>query len=187
VIGSLIREQLPESERRLTPAEIRTILQRVSKGLSPTSGLPREATVAMAAEAATSTRRREPSGARDVAAKGYSFEQYFADKPQVVLDLYTQLHERIMALSTDVERVLRKQYIGYRMGKSVFCSVIVLKSQLKVVLALDPARAAGHRTARNMQGVGHWGVGDIQVGLGTEDALDEVLPLISEAATAASR
>jgi len=184
---SLIREQLPESERRLTPAEIRTILQRVSKGLSPTSGLPREATVAMAAEAATSTRRREPSGARDVAAKGYSFEQYFADKPQVVLDLYTQLHERIMALSTDVERVLRKQYIGYRMNKSVFCSVIVLKSQLKVVLALDPARAAGHRTARNMQGVGHWGVGDIQVGLGTEDALDEVLPLISEAATAASR
>jgi len=141
----------------------------------------------MAAEAATGTRRREPTGAREVAAAGRSFEQYFADKPQVVLDLYTQLHERIMALSTDVERVLRKQYIGYRVGKSIFCSVIVLKSQLKVVLALDPARVAGHPTARNMQGVGHWGVGDVQIGLGTENALDEILPLISEAAAVASR
>ncbi len=184
---TLIRKQLPESERRLVPAEIRGILQRIGKGLSPTNGLPREATVAAAAAASTPGRRRAVATPASDEAAGRSFEQYFTDKPQVILDLYAQLHERIMALGSEVERVFKKQYIGYRIGKTTFCSVIPLKGRLKLILALDPARVAGHATARNVSGVGHWGVGDVQTSVGAEEDLAEVLPWISEAAAEASR
>lgn len=187
---SLIREQLPESERRLDPKEIRKILQRVGKGLTPGNGLPRETTVAAAA-AASSAPAHVPSSETRTRAKrgdatGRSIDDYFADKPQVVLDLYTQLHERITALSADVERVLRAQYIGYRIGKATFCSVIPQKRQLKLILALDPARVAGHPAARSVKDVGHWGVGDVEATLGHEDGLEEMLQWISEAATEAS-
>lgn len=187
---ALIREQLPEGERRLDPKEIRRILQRVGKGLTPANGLPRETTVAAAA-AASSTLMPSSSGTRNRAKRGdttgRSIDDYFADKPQVVLDLYTQLHERITALSTDVERVLMKQYIGYRIGKATFCSVIPQKRQLKLILPLDPARVAGHPAARDVKGVGHWGVGDLEATLSHEDGLEEVLQWIGEAATEASR
>jgi predicted transport protein len=190
---TLIREQLPEGERRLDPKDIRKILQRVGKGLTPSNGLPREATVAAAASAASTTpvtaatQKPRTRASRNGDSAGRSIEDYFADKPQVVLDLYTQLHERIMALSADVERVLKKQYVGYRIGKVTFCSVIVLKGRLKLILNLDPSRVTDHPTARDVTGVGHWGVGDVQVELGSEESLDELLPWISEAAAAASR
>jgi predicted transport protein len=192
---TLIREQLPEGERRLDPKDIRKILQRVGKGLTPANGLPRETTVAAAAAASSSSTAAAPSPAsaeRPTRAKrgdstGRSIDDYFADKPQVVLDLYTQLHERITALSTDVERVLRAQYIGYKIGKATFCSVIPQKRQLKLILALDPARVAGNPAARDVKGVGHWGVGDLEVTLGSEDGLEEMLQWISEAATEASK
>ena len=193
---SLIREQLPEGERRLDPKEIRKILQRVGKGLTPANALPRETTVAAAAAASSATTSSSTagqpasSGTRSRAKRGdttgRSIDDYFADKPQVVLDLYTQLHERITALSADVERVLRAQYIGYRIGKATFCSVIPQKRQLKLILALDPERVAGHPGARNVKGVGHWGVGDLEATLGHEDGLEEMLQWISEAATEAS-
>ena len=189
---TLIREQLPEGERRLDPKDIRKILQRVGKGLTPGNGLPRETTVAAAAAASSSpalapaSDEKRPRGKRGDTT-GRSIDDYFADKPQVVLDLYTQLHERITALSADVERVLRAQYIGYRIGKATFCSVIPQKRQLKLILALDPARVAGHPAARDVKGVGHWGVGDLEATLGHEDGLEEMLQWISEAATAASR
>ncbi len=184
---TLIRKQLPESERRLVPAEIRGILQRIGKGLSPANGLPREATVAAAAAASAPARRRAVATPASGEAAARSFEQYFTDKPQVILDLYAQLHERIMALGSEVERVFKKQYIGYRIGKATFCSVIPLKGRLKLILELDPARVAGHATARNVSGVGHWGVGDVQTSVGAEEDLAEVLPWISEAAAEASR
>lgn len=190
---TLIREQLPEGERRLDPREIRKILQRVGKGLTPSNGLPREATVAAAVSAASTTtpatgasEKRRPRAAPFADAPGRSIEDYFSDKPQVVLDLYTQLHERIMALSADVARVLKKQYVGYKIGKATFCSVIVLKGRLKLILNLDPSRVTGLPTARDVSRVGHWGVGDVQVELGSEERLAELLPWISQAATAAS-
>lgn len=194
---SLIREQLPEGERRLDPKDIRKILQRVGKGLTPANGLPRETTVAAAAAASSATASSSTAPApasaetRTLAKRGdstgRSIDDYFADKPQVVLDLYTQLHERITALSADVERVLRAQYIGYRIGKATFCSVIPQKRQLKLILALDPARVAGHPAARDVKGVGHWGVGDVEASLSSEDGLEEMLQWISEAATEASK
>lgn len=191
---TLIREQLPEGERRLDPKDIRKILRRVGRGLTPSSALSREATVALAtsASAASTTTPGPPSERRRTGERATgdaperSIGDYFAKRPQIVLDLYVQLHERIVALSSDVQRILKKQYVGYKIGKVTFCSVIVLNGRLKLILNLDPSRVADHPTARDVTGVGHWGVGNVQMVLGSEEGLDDVMSWISEAATAAS-
>ena len=91
-----------------------------------------------------------------------------------------------MALSRDVERLYRKQYIGYRIGKQVFCSVIPQKRRRRLVLNLDPHRAAGHPLARDLSTVGHWGVGNLELVLDSEESVDDVMRYVSDAATLAT-
>ena len=83
----------------------------------------------------------------------------------MIVDLYTQLHERIVGLSSDIERLFRKQYVGYRIGKTVFCSVIPQKQRLRLILNIDPALVADHPLGRDVTGVGHWGVGNTEMTL----------------------
>ncbi len=180
---SLIRDQLPEGERRLSPADIRTMLGRIGKGLLPTDEVP----VAVTAAAATappqqSTKEDAKAGRGPVRGRSYSYEEHFGDKPQVIVDLYTQLHERIIGLSSDIERLFRKQYVGYRIGKKVFCSVIPQKQRLRLILNIDPARLANDPLGRYVTGVGHWGVGNTEITLDSEDNLAEVLHWVGEAA-----
>ena len=181
---TLIRDQLPEGERRLTPAEIREALKRIGKGLLPSTSLPPAATVAAAARQA----KRQPPG-RKAPAPGrrqYTFDEHFGDKPQVIVDLYTQLHEQLSALDSGVERLFRKQYVGYRLGKNVFCSVIPQKQRLRLILPLDPSSVAGEPRTRDVSNVGHWGVGNTEVSLESDDQLDPVMELIARAAAADS-
>ncbi len=165
------------------------ILQRIGKGLSPTDGVPRETTVAVAAAASSAAGRQRETAPRKEIERGrtYTFEEHFGDKPQVIVDLYTHLHERVLGLSSDVERVFRKQYVGYRVGKTIFCSVIPQKHRLRLVLNIEPARVADHPLARDITGVGHWGVGNTEMALDGEEHLDDVMRWIGEAAAEAAR
>lgn len=186
---SLVRDQLPEGERRLSPMDIRGILQRVGKGLAPTEGVPRTTTVAAAVAASSSAGRSHERETQPQSKRGrtYTFDEHFGDKPQVIVDLYTKLHERVLGLSSDVERLFRKQYVGYRIGKTVFCSVIPQKQRLRLVLNIDPGRLAEHPLARDITGVGHWGVGNTEMTLDSEEHLEEVLRWVGEAVTQAAR
>jgi predicted transport protein len=143
-----------DGERRLSPADIRTMLGRIGKGLLPTDEVP-PAVTAVAATASPSKSTKGEGEARrgPVRERNYSYEEHFGDKPQVIVDLYTQLHERIVGLSSDIERMVRKQYVGYRIGKKVFCRVIPQKQRLRLILNIDPALVAGHSLGRDVTGV----------------------------------
>lgn len=186
---TLIREQLREGERTLTPAEIRDVLKRVGKGLLPTAALPQS--VAVAANLSpiagtTKSRKSAEHRAEDATGQGneHTFDDHFGDKPQVIVDLYTQLHERLLALDSGVERIFRKQYVGYRLGKRVFCSVIPQKHGLRLILAIPPNEVAGHPRTRDVSKIGHWGIGQTEVSLDGEDQLDDTMDLVTMAASA---
>jgi predicted transport protein len=191
---SLIRQQLPEGERTLTPAEIRDVLKRVGKGLLPTAALPQAVAVAAtvnATPAKPSRRKSERPPANKATGKRgereYTFQEHFGDKPQVIVDLYTQLHERLLALDGQVERIFRKQYVGYRLGKRVFCSVIPQKHRLRLVLPIEPSAVAGQARTRDVSKVGHWGIGQTEVSLDGEDQLDDTMDFVAQAITAVSQ
>lgn len=177
---TLIREQLPEGERRLTPSEIREVLKRIGKGLLPNTNLPPSA--AVAAVAHSPKRQRSDSTTFTSDKRRYTFDEHFGDKPQVIVDLYTQLHERLTALDSSVERVFRKQYVGYRLGKRVFCSVIPQKQRLRLILPIEPASVADEPRTRDVSQVGHWGVGNTELSLESEDQLEDAMRLVARAA-----
>ena len=102
----------------------------------------------------------------------------------MIVNLNRQLHERVMGLGEDIERVYRAQYVGYRIGKKVICSVIPQKGRLRLVLPLDPNRYSDHPLTRDISEVGHWGVGDMEATLESEDQLEQVITWIREAAHA---
>lgn len=172
---NLIRSLLPDSERQLSPSAVRESLQRVG-GRTFLRSEAATVDVPLTVQAAEEKPRR---GRKE---RVYTYEEHFGDKPQAIVDLYSQFHERVVALGDDVERVFRKQYVGYFIGKKSICSVIPQKGRLRLVLPLDPKEHEGDPLARDISGVGHWGVGDMEATLDTEERLDNIMAWVADAA-----
>lgn len=66
----------------------------------------------------------------------------------------------------------------------MFCSVIPQKQRLRLILPLDPSSVDGGSRTRDVSQVGHWGVGDTEVSLESDDQLDAVMELVGRAAAA---
>lgn len=130
---------------------------------------------------------RPPTGAAtSVRSKpAYGFEDHFGDKPPRVINLFKRLDEEVLRISEQVQRIFRKQYIGYRIGKRTICSVIPQKKRLRLVLPLDP-REVNHPLARDITGIGHWGMGDLEVSYSAPEHLDLVMKWVQQATEAAS-
>jgi predicted transport protein len=177
---SLLRASL-EDGRQLSPSNIRDSLARVGRSLLGSS-----ATVVPTPETTPRTGGRgETTQSLRRGERSYTYEDHFGDKPQVITDLYSRLHEAVVGLGEDVERVFRKQYVGYRIGKKTFISVIPQKGRLRLVLPLNPDTYTGQPGMRSLRNVGHWGVGDLEVTLESEDKVASVLELARIAADAA--
>lgn len=108
-------------------------------------------------------------------------DDHFPGLPQAVKDLLVKLEEEILAMDEAVERVFRKQYVGYRIGKHTICSVIPQKRRLRLVLPLNP-REIQHPLVRDISGVGHWGIGDLEVNYASREDLEQVMTWVRQAA-----
>lgn len=99
-----------------------------------------------------------------------------------LLGLFEELRLRVGHLAPEVAEEVRKQYIGFRAGR-VFLSVVPLGNELKLYLAgLDPeAIDDPDGRVRDVRGVGHWGVGNIEVRLASHADLDPVMDLVHQA------
>lgn len=176
---NLLRDNL-EDGRPLSPSNIKDSLARVGRSLLGSS-----ATVVPTPETTTPTAERKRSGSPRRGKPTYTYEEHFGDKPQVITDLYSRLHEAVVGLGEDVERIFMKQYVGYRIGKTMFISVIPQKGRLRLVLPLDPDRYAEQPGMRSLRNVGHWGVGDLEVTLESDEQVESVLELVRIAADGA--
>lgn len=169
---NLLRDNL-EDGRPLPPSSIRASLARIGRSLLGSS-----ATVVPTPETTPRTTDPRPSPPPRRGERTYTYEDHFGDKPRVITDLYSRLHEAVVGLGEDVERVFRKQYVGYRIGKKTIMSVIPQKGRLRLVFPLDPDRYGELQGRRSLRNVGHWGVGDLEVTLESDEQFDSVLELV---------
>jgi len=170
----LIRDLLPDVGRNLSPSQIEDSLRRVGRSFLRSE--------TRSVETVPSVAPKETGPSSPTKRRTYSYEHHFGDKPQIITDLYQQLHERITGLGEDIDRVYRAQYIGYRIGRKTICSVIPQKVRLRLVLPLDPQPLATDPFVRDISEVGHWGVGDMEVTVATEEQLDRVSAWVHQAA-----
>lgn len=103
-----------------------------------------------------------------------------AGKPQEVLALFRAIERICLSLKPgDIERRSLKMTVNYLCGKAIFCCVELQQGGIKVCLKLKYGRLENPPSfARDVSGVGHYGVGDLQLAISNMAQLEEVTPLI---------
>ncbi len=99
-----------------------------------------------------------------------------------ILERFEDLTRRVINLGPDVTYVFHKQHIAFRSSRS-FLSIVANTNELKLYLAaispdviVDP-----HGLTRDVRGVGHWGTGDIEVRVGLDTDIEQVMGLVEQA------
>lgn len=111
----------------------------------------------------------------------YTFEEHLEGKPEHVKRLVLAVQEYIMDLDTAFEEAPKKHYIAYRISQNIAC-VEVQKRRLLIYLKLDPAAISPlPPNARDVSEIGHYGTGDLELALATENDVEAAKPLIEMA------
>lgn len=112
------------------------------------------------------------------------FDQRLQETTDEVRQICAQLCSFVTSLGDDVTVKQTRLYLALRRLRS-FGSVIIQKRRLLLNLKLDPRTLPDSDYesgfAKNIQGIGTWGVGDVELRLKSMDDLDRAKPLIEKA------
>ncbi|MFC7877317.1 hypothetical protein [Isoptericola sp. NPDC057391] len=111
-----------------------------------------------------------------------------ASMDEATRGLVLRLDREIRVRNPGLHYVMRGMYVGYRREEAVrspyspkgersqiFLSVLKHRSQLEVVLPVNPDSIGSMANAHDLRGKGHHGVGDVQISLRDERDLDRFL------------
>jgi len=113
----------------------------------------------------------------------YDLEYHFAGKSSLIRELWEATDNYALSLGADVTRRVRKKYIGYFRGKRSFVTVEIQKGRVLVYLSLGEGSAQpwADQVMRDVSQIGHYGMGNIEYSLGSDDQITDLRRLISAA------
>lgn len=95
-------------------------------------------------------------------------------------ELFDELHRRILNLGPGVSEVARKKYIGYSFASN-FVEIVPQANELKLFLDIPLDKLSDPLgLGRDVSGVGHWGTGEVEVGLSAPDQIEGVMSLVRQ-------
>ena len=104
-----------------------------------------------------------------------------SNKSPEIFHLVQSIREFILDFDESVQEVPKKQYIAYKVNKNFVC-IEVQKRKLYLYLKLDPKSFKPLPAyTRDVSQIGHFGTGDLEFTLASEEALEEAKALIREA------
>jgi predicted transport protein len=111
-----------------------------------------------------------------------TFVEYLAQSPTPLRDRYENLRAFIEALGDDIQTKQLKYYIAFRRLKNFAC--VEVRPQTETILAylkLDP-KSVGLEPefTRDVQSIGHYGTGDLEIRIRTDADLEKAKPLIAK-------
>lgn len=115
----------------------------------------------------------------DKVASEYTLEDYNYLEGDM-LELFNILNKRILNISSDVKKELKKLYIAYKVDTN-FVDIVPQKARLRLSINMkfnevnDPKGLCMDVTDK-----GRWGNGDIEVGLENVGQLDDVMDIINQ-------
>ncbi len=120
----------------------------------------------------------EPGEAKEQSV--YSLEHY--DHLQGdMLDLYKALEKRVLNLDSSVRVEFKKLYVAFK-AQTNFVDIVPQKKRLRLSLNTDFDKIKDPKgICKDVSGLGRWGNGDVEVGLGSILELDYVMDLIEQA------
>src|SRR5690554_2006347 len=96
-------------------------------------------------------------------------------------ELYEKLKERLLNLDDNVNIHPKKQTVGFRVGNSIFCDVVILTKMLKIYVNLKSGDLLDEKNlARDVSNVGHWGNGSYEIKMSDTEELEYILSLLKQ-------
>lgn len=133
----------------------------------------------------TSAQESSPSAVKRAAGQPQTYKtvsEYLANADEALSNLYKDVQAQLLALGDDVQEKTLRYYIAFRRLKNFAC--VEIKPQVNVVrlyLKVDPASVAIEEGfTRDVRKVGHFGTGDLEVTIRTNEDLIRALPLIRQ-------
>jgi len=125
-------------------------------------------------------RKKEGSG-RTIGV--YTFDEHVKDKATHVKDLAIALQDYILSVDPAMEEMPRKNYIAYRMTQNIVCMEVQMQ-RILLFLKLDP-KGLGPlpNNARDVSRIGHYGTGDLELSIRTENEFEAAKMFIEQAYT----
>jgi predicted transport protein len=112
--------------------------------------------------------------------KTYTEEGHLKVAQPNIAELYARFKELVLAISSDIIIKPMKQYITFRTKTNV-TDVVVLQKSLKVFINLQkPKLDDPKKLSRDVSNIGHWGNGDYQIQISSEDQLEYLISLIRQ-------
>ena len=95
--------------------------------------------------------------------------------------LYSSLCDYIESLGDDLVSNQLKLYLAYKKVQNVFC-IEIYNKQILLRMKLDPSTVElEDGFTRDTRGIGHYGTGDLEVSIKTEEDFRKAMPLIERA------
>ena len=111
----------------------------------------------------------------------YTIDQHFKGKSSPVKELAQSVQEFLLDLDPAIDEVPKKDYIAYKISKNFVCMKIQ-KHQVRLYVKLDPKKAyAPSNLARDVTNIGHFGTGDLELSIKSQDDFESVKWLLEQA------
>lgn len=109
-----------------------------------------------------------------------SVSEYFAKSPQQLKDLCESVKEFIINLGDDVQQKELLHYFAFKRIKTFACVEIHPKTNTVLMYVHSDLKGIKLEEGflRDMKGIGHWGVGNLEIRIKSEDEFERAKPLI---------
>ncbi len=128
----------------------------------------------------TVSKRSEVVDAISREVKTYTEEAHLKIADPTIAELYARFKELVLAISPELSVKPMKQYIAFR-SKTNITDVVILKKSLKIFINLPKGKLEDpKKLARDVSELGHWGNGDYQIQISSDDELEYIISLIRQ-------
>jgi predicted transport protein len=112
----------------------------------------------------------------------YTFDSHLKNRPEKIKELTIAVHDFITGLDPSIETVPKKFYIAYKISQNIVCMETFSNKKLTLFLKLNPKEVPNPpKIARDVSRIGHYGTGDFEMTLKTEQDLEVAKPFIEMA------
>lgn len=113
--------------------------------------------------------------------KVYTEEEHLLKTNETIAELYEKFRQGILQLADEIEIKPKKMEIGFRKDSKVFTDICILKNSLKIWINLKKGKLDDPKQlAEDVSEKGHWGNGDYQIQVDTDNDLEYIMSLIKQ-------
>lgn len=156
----LIRSTI--GDESIKPTQVKAALKRLWAQTS-------EVVVSPATAAGAVPTSPERTIAKYKRGQDYGEEYHLKGRPQEVIELYRTIDKFCREINPgNIQKKHLAKYISYSHKKAIFCCLHIQKSGLRMWLKLNYSRLQNPPDyVRDVSKVGHWGVGDVEIDIGS--------------------